>query len=55
MMIKTEYEYSDITERAIGCAMKVYQKRRDGYSGWIYNNCLITDPTGISRAGNQSM
>ena len=39
-MIKQEYKYSDITEKIIGCAMKVHQRMRNGYPEQIYHNCL---------------
>jgi GxxExxY protein len=43
MMIKTEYKHSDITEKIIGCAMKVHQLMRNGYPERIYHNCLIIE------------
>lgn len=39
-MIKPEYKYSDITERIIGCAMKVHGKMGNGYREVIYQRCL---------------
>jgi GxxExxY protein len=42
-MIKPAYKYSEITEKAIGCAMKVHQKMRNGYQELIYNRCLAIE------------
>lgn len=39
-MIKPEYKYSDITEKIIGCAMKVHSKMGNGYREMIYQRCL---------------
>jgi GxxExxY protein len=39
-MIKPEYKYSDITEKIIGCAMKVHSKMGNGYREIIYQRCL---------------
>jgi GxxExxY protein len=39
-MIKPEYKYSDITEKIIGCAMKVHSKMGNGYREVIYQRCL---------------
>lgn len=39
-MIKPEYKYSDITEKIIGCAMKVHGKMGNGYREVIYQRCL---------------
>lgn len=39
-MIKPEYKYSDITEKIIGCAMKVHSKMGNGYREAIYQKCL---------------
>ena len=36
-MIKEEYKCSDITERIIGCAMRVHQRMRNGYQESIYH------------------
>jgi GxxExxY protein len=49
-MIKEEYKYSDITEKIIGCAMRVHRKMRSGYPGSIYHKCLIIEfnKSGIS-------
>jgi len=30
-MVKEEYKYSDITEKIIGCAMRIHQRMRNGY------------------------
>jgi len=42
-MIKEEFRYSDITEKIIGCAMKVHQRMRNGYQELIYHRCLIIE------------
>jgi len=42
-MIKQEYKYSDITEKIIGCCMRVHQKMRNGYPELIYHKCLIIE------------
>jgi len=42
-MIKEEYKYSDITEKIIGCAMKVHRLMRSGYPELIYHKCLIIE------------
>jgi len=39
-MISPGFKYSDITEKIIGCAMKVHQTMRGGYQELIYHNCL---------------
>jgi GxxExxY protein len=48
-MIKPAYKYSEITEKTIGCAMKIHQKMRNGYPELIYNRCLAIEfkKTGI--------
>jgi GxxExxY protein len=42
-MIKEEYKYSDITEKIIGCAMRVPQRMRNGYQELIYHRCLVIE------------
>jgi GxxExxY protein len=42
-MVKKEYKYSDITEKIIGCTMKVHQLMSNGYPERIYHNCLIIE------------
>jgi GxxExxY protein len=42
-MIKEEYKYSEITEKIIGCAMKVHQRMRNGYQEVIYHRCLTIE------------
>jgi GxxExxY protein len=42
-MIKTEYKYSEITAKVIGCGMRVHQKMRSGYPEQIYHRCLIIE------------
>lgn len=47
-MIKDEYKYSDITEKIIGCAMRIHQRMRNGYQELIYHRCLIIE---LKKAG----
>jgi len=42
-MVNEEYKYSDITEKIIGCALKVHQRMRSGYPELIYHRCLIIE------------
>ena len=35
--------YADITEKIIGCAMKVHQKMKNGYPEIIYQKCLAIE------------
>lgn len=39
-MVKDEYKYSDITERIIGCAMKVHSTLGNGFQEVIYQRAL---------------
>ena len=39
-MIKTEYQYSAITERIIGCALKVHKALGNGFQEVVYQRCL---------------
>ena len=39
-MIKEEYKYSDLTEKIIGCAMKVHSTLGNGFQEVIYQRCL---------------
>ncbi|GIL22473.1 MAG: hypothetical protein BroJett042_09860 [Bacteroidota bacterium] len=39
-MIKQEYKYSDITEKIIGCAMKVHNYLGNGFQEVIYQRAL---------------
>src|SRR4030095_622297 len=43
MMIKEEHKHSDITEKVIGCALKVHQRMRSGYPELIYHKCLVIE------------
>lgn len=36
-------KYSDITEKIIGCAMKVHSKMRNGYVEAVYQKCLAIE------------
>lgn len=42
-MIKAEYKYSDITERIIGCAMKVHNILGNGFQEVIYQRALAIE------------
>src|SRR4051812_25930059 len=42
-MIREDYKYSDITEKIIGCAMKVHRQMRNGCQELIYQRCLIIE------------
>ena len=40
--------HADITEKIIGCAMKVHSKMKNGYSELVYSRCLAIE---FERAG----
>lgn len=42
-MIKTDYKYSDITEKIIGCAMKVHRWFGPGFPEIIYQRSLLIE------------
>jgi GxxExxY protein len=42
-MEQEKLKYSDITQKIIGCAMKVHQKMRNGYTEQIYQRCLAIE------------
>ncbi len=42
-MIKEEYKYSDITEKIIGCAMKVHRTLGNGFQEKIYQRALAIE------------
>jgi len=42
-MVKEEYKYSDVTEKIIGCAMRIHQRMRNGYQELIYHRCLVIE------------
>src|SRR6478609_487709 len=42
-MIKTEYKYSDITEKIIGCSMKVHNALGNGFQEVIYQRALAIE------------
>lgn len=39
-MIDNRYKYSDITEKIIGCAIKVHKQSGNGFPEIIYHRCL---------------
>lgn len=43
MMIDTKYKYSDITEKIIGCAMKVHSYLGNGFPEYIYERSLAIE------------
>jgi GxxExxY protein len=47
-MIKEEYKYSEITEKIIGCAMKVHSTLGSGFQEVIYQRALAIE---LSNAG----
>jgi GxxExxY protein len=42
-MIREDYKYSDISEKIIGCAMKVHRQMRNGFQELIYQRGLIIE------------
>ncbi|MBD0364755.1 MAG: GxxExxY protein [Flavisolibacter sp.] len=46
--MKNDFKYSDITEKIIGCAMRVHQKMKNGYPEVIYQRCMAIE---FQRAG----
>ena len=42
-MIKEEYKYSDITEKIIGCAMRVHSALGNGFQEVIYQRALAIE------------
>ena len=40
-MIREDYKYSDITEKIIGCAMKVHRQMRNGFPEMIYHDAWL--------------
>jgi GxxExxY protein len=47
-MFKTEYKYSDVTEKIIGCAMKVHSWFGPGFPEIIYQRSLLIE---LEKAG----
>ena len=43
IMINDEYKYSDITEKIIGCAMKVHSRLGNGFQEVIYQRALAIE------------
>lgn len=46
-MINEKYLYSDLTEKIIGCAMKVHNKMGNGFREAVYQRCPAIEMTGI--------
>ncbi len=44
-MIKEEYKYADITQKIIGCAMKVHNTLGNGFQEVIYQRALAIEMT----------
>ncbi len=42
-MIKSEYKYSDLTEKIIGCCMKVHNTLGNGFQEVIYQRALAIE------------
>ena len=42
-MINTKYLHSEITEKIIGCAMKVHNKLGNGFREEVYQKCLAIE------------
>src|ERR1043165_4890640 len=42
-MIKEEYKYSDVTEKIVGCELRVHQRKSNGYPELIYHKCRIIE------------
>ncbi len=47
-MIKSEYKYSDITEKIIGCCMRVHNKLGNGFQEVIYQRALAIEFTKLN-------
>lgn len=47
-MIKPEYKYSDITEKIIGCCMRVHNKLGNGFQEVIYQRALAIEFTKLN-------
>ena len=42
-MINEKYKYSELTERIIGCAMKVHSTMGNGFQEVIYQRCMAIE------------
>jgi GxxExxY protein len=41
--METSLKYGDVTQKIIGCAMKIHSKMRNGYNEAIYSKCLAIE------------
>lgn len=56
-MIKPEYKYSSLTEKIIGCAMRVHSALGNGFQEVIYQRALVFEMTdsGLSFSREHDM
>ncbi len=38
-----ELKYGELTQKIIGCAMKVHRKMKNGYNELVYSRCLAIE------------
>ena len=54
-MVNNKYLYSELTEKIIGCAMKVHNKMGNGYREEVYQRCLAIEMTKIDLKYNREL
>lgn len=54
-MVNNKYLYSDITEKIIGCALKVHNKMGNGYREEVYQRGLAIEMTKIELKYNREL